>query len=134
MAAITNSSCRVSATAAEPCGLGCACSDDRDEGRAAQRLGLLTAAHTWCLARAVTRLCTCRSSGARLFVPRGKGARSPRSVLLLGLRRLRNSASSLPLHSRVYITSCPQLVKAAVRAADEGPGFDPEEPFEPRLI
>ena len=28
----------------------------------------------------------------------------------------------------------PALVKAAVRATDEGPGFDPEEPFEPRLI
>src|SRR4029450_11001995 len=30
-----------------------------------------------------------------------------------------------PLPSSVYITTCPQLAKAAVRAADEGGGFDP---------
>src|SRR5207237_9138099 len=30
-----------------------------------------------------------------------------------------------PGPSSVYITTCPQLAKAAVRAADEGAGFDP---------
>jgi hypothetical protein len=30
-----------------------------------------------------------------------------------------------PVLSSVYITTCPQLAKAAVRAADEGAGFDP---------
>ena len=28
-----------------------------------------------------------------------------------------------PLPSSLYITTCPQLAKAAVRAADEGAGF-----------
>ena len=28
-----------------------------------------------------------------------------------------------PLPSSVYITTCPQLAKAAMRAADEGAGF-----------
>jgi len=33
-----------------------------------------------------------------------------------------------PVLSSVYIATCPQLAKAAVRAADEGAGFDPELP------
>ena len=31
-----------------------------------------------------------------------------------------------PVLSGVYITTCPQLAKAAMRAADEGAGFDPK--------
>jgi len=34
-----------------------------------------------------------------------------------------------PLLSSVYMTTCPQLAKAAVRAADEGAGFDPYRTF-----
>jgi hypothetical protein len=33
-----------------------------------------------------------------------------------------------PVQSSVYITTCPQLAKAAMRAADDGAGFDPERP------
>jgi hypothetical protein len=38
--------------------------------------------------------------------------------------RLRAAAIG-PVPSSVYITTCPQLAKAAERAADEGAGFDP---------
>jgi hypothetical protein len=37
-----------------------------------------------------------------------------------------------PVPSSVYITTCPQLAKAAVRAADEGAGFDPKRSSGPR--
>jgi hypothetical protein len=36
--------------------------------------------------------------------------------------------------SSVYITTCPQLAKAAVRAADEGAGFDPGRVKTPKVV
>ena len=39
-----------------------------------------------------------------------------------------------PVPSSVYITTCPQLAKAAVRAADEGAGFDPYRPWHNSLF
>src|SRR4051812_47281590 len=55
----------------------------------------------------------------------GAGVHAPRVAAARILRRNLFSTSAVPVPSSVYITICPQLAKAAVRAADEGAGFDP---------
>jgi hypothetical protein len=58
------------------------------------------------------------NSGANIMDARGRPAFTS---VASGKSRLTSAFGPLP--SSVYITTCPQLAKAAVRAADEGGGL-----------